>query len=121
MAEQGKKVAERVKAVAKEDAQKVQALATEAFQSHAYLYPVKGQSAPLPVPFRSYDLTPRRFLLLPLPQGTMETALVKASSYHHVELGCHHLHVLRSIPSTGRRHDFHLRTYSSFLSSTPYA
>lgn len=42
MADRSKKVAERVQAVAKEDAQKVQALATEAFQSRAYLYPIKG-------------------------------------------------------------------------------
>jgi hypothetical protein len=42
MAEQSKKIAERARDVAKEDAQKLQALATEAFQSKAYLYPVKG-------------------------------------------------------------------------------
>lgn len=42
MAEQSKKVVERVRDVAVEDAQKVRALATEAFQSRSYLYPMKG-------------------------------------------------------------------------------
>lgn len=45
MAEQSKKVVERVRGVAVEDLQQARDVATEAFKSKAYLFPIQGTHA----------------------------------------------------------------------------
>lgn len=45
MAEQSKKVVERVRGVAVEDLHQARDVATEAFKSKAYLFPIKGMQA----------------------------------------------------------------------------
>jgi len=105
-------MADRVKDVATEEAERLKGLAKEAVQSRAYIYPIKvalhGCAKSLPRTDRGIG-----HLLFRQSQGIMASLGLKAHAHVDARCRCYYLHVRGCISTSGGTHGFHIRSDSS--------
>jgi hypothetical protein len=95
-------MADKVKETALEEAERIKTLAKDAYQSYAYIYPIKVRMHVLLLwivllGLRLTVIFGTGYLLLPCPQGPVEAAVGEACTYHHHRNWCNNIHVPRYI------------------------